>query len=377
MQATKAQIVEALRPVKDPEIGMSIVELGMVRDVQLQDSQVTVVIALTTQGCPLRAEITSRVTEALSPLVGVGNVAVEMTVMSPEELETVRSLVQGGGHQTGASHLHGPDQRAIPFANPNSKTRVIGITSGKGGVGKSSVTVNLAVALAKLGKDVAVLDADVYGFSIPKMLGVTQEPDVVEEMIVPPVAHGVKCVSIGFFVDDDKPVMWRGPMLHKALEQFLVDVAWDSPDYLLIDMPPGTGDVAMSMAQYLPRGEIYVVTTPQAAAQRVAQRSGSMARELGLPLAGVIENMSWFTGDDGKRYELFGAGGGQALAEKLGVPVVAQVPFVSELREGGDIGAPVVITDPESEVAFVFEQLAQVIEKTGPRRVYREELRIR
>ena len=263
-----------------------------------------------------------------------------------------------------------------PSCSPRRRTRVLGISSGKGGVGKSSVTVNLAIALAKLGHEVGILDADVYGFSVPKMLGIEQDPVVIDDMIVPPVAHGVKCISMGFFVDDDQPVMWRGPMLHKALEQFLTDVYWGDPDYLLIDMPPGTGDVALSMAQYLPRSEVYVVTTPQPAAQRVAQRTAYMAKKVNLPLRGVIENMSWFTGDDGKRYELFGSGGGQELADDLGVPLLAQVPLVPDLREGGDIGVPVTVSQPDSEAAQAFAGLAKQIADLKAKRVFRSELRI-
>jgi ATP-binding protein involved in chromosome partitioning len=243
-------------------------------------------------------------------------------------------------------------------------------------VGKSSVTVNTAVALSRLGHRVAVLDADVYGFSIPKMLGITRNPMVVEDLFVPPVAHGVKVISIGFFVEDDQPVMWRGPMLHKALEQFLVDVFWGHLDFLVVDMPPGTGDVALSMAQYLPGSEVFVVTTPQPAALRVAQRSAYMARKVNLPLRGVIENMSWFTGDDGKRYEIFGSGGGAALAEALGVPLVGQVPLVPELRVGGDVGLPVTVSDPEGEVARAFDGIARRIAAMGPGRVFRPELKI-
>jgi ATP-binding protein involved in chromosome partitioning len=264
-----------------------------------------------------------------------------------------------------------------PFSGTSS-TRVLGITSGKGGVGKSSVTVNLAVALAQLGHNVAVLDADVYGFSIPDMFGIVDDPELTEDQkIIPPVAHGVKCVSIGFFVEEDKPVMWRGPMLHKALQQFLTDVEWGEPDFLLIDMPPGTGDVAMSMAGLLPAAEIFVVTTPQPAAQTIARRSGAMAREVGLAVGGVIENMSWFTGDDGKRYELFGSGGGEALAEQLRTTLLARLPLVPALRQGGDTGVPITIAESASEVAMQFQQLAKTIEQTGPRRVYRKELQIR
>ncbi|MHB1446009.1 MAG: Mrp/NBP35 family ATP-binding protein [Acidimicrobiales bacterium] len=259
---------------------------------------------------------------------------------------------------------------------PGTRTRVLGISSGKGGVGKSSVTVNLAVTLTARGHRVGILDADVYGYSIPRMLGLTEVPEVESEQIIPPQAFGVSVVSIGFFVGEDQPVMWRGPMLHKALEQFLVDVAWGEPDFLLVDMPPGTGDVALSMAQFLPRCEFFVVTTPQAAAQRVAQKTAFMARKLKLPLRGVIENMSWFTGDDAKRYELFGSGGGQALADDLNVPLLGQIPLVPSVREGGDSGVPVTVSDPDGEAARAFAAVAQRIEQMGPARIYRSELKV-
>ncbi len=254
---------------------------------------------------------------------------------------------------------------------------MLGISSGKGGVGKSSVSVNLAVALAGRGHRVAILDADVYGFSVPGMLGLDQPPQIEGDLLVPPAAHGVSCLSIGFFVRDDQPVIWRGPMLHKALEQLLVDARWGDPDFLVVDLPPGTGDVALSMSQYLPKSEMFVVTTPQPAAQRVAQRSALMARQLKLPLRGVIENMSWFTGDDGRRYELFGAGGGAALAERLGVPLVAQVPLVRPLREGGDRGVPITVSEPDGEASRAFGTLAGRIEAMGPARIYHPELTVR
>ena len=380
MAVTEAQVIEALRPVEDPELHTSIVDLGMVKNVAIEGGRVSVLVALTVPGCPLRAEITERVTNALMPVEGVESVAVDMTVMTDDERVTVRERMaaRAGGHSH-AGHAHGaaPDAREIPFANPETKTRVLGISSGKGGVGKSSVTVNTAIALSRLGHQVAVLDADVYGFSIPKMLGIDQQPVVIDEMIVPPVAHDVSCISIGFFVREDQPVIWRGPMLHKTLEQFLSDVYWGEPDYLLIDMPPGTGDIAISMAQYLPRAETYVVTTPQPAAQRVAQRTALMAKKLNLPLYGVIENMSWFTGDDGKRYEIFGSGGGQQLAADLDVPLVGQIPLVPALREGGDVGLPVTVADPAGEASLAFEAIAKHIEANGPKRVYRSELTIR
>ena len=266
--------------------------------------------------------------------------------------------------------------RPNPFLTGASKARVIGVSSGKGGVGKSSVTVNLAVALARAGFTVGLLDADVYGFSVPAMLGVEASPEMVEGAVLPPVAHGVRVMSMGFFVEDDKPVIWRGPMLHKALEQFLVDIEWGNPDFLLIDMPPGTGDVAISMSQYLPASEVYVVTTPQPAARRVAQRSAYMARKLNLPLRGVIENMSWFSVPDGTRYEIFGRGGGLQLAQDLGIPLLGQIPLVPAVREGGDVGLPIVVADPSSEAAGAFKAIATKIVELGRARVFRPDMRI-
>ena len=376
---TEAEVIEALRPVQDPELQRSIVDLDMVRGVRVDGGRVGVTVALTVAGCPLRAEITDRVTRAVQPLEGVREVAVDLTVMSDEERATLRQRLHGGAGGPGAAagHQHGPGGApASPFSDPASRTRVLGLSSGKGGVGKSSVTVNLAVALARVGHEVAVLDADVYGFSVPKMLGVGHDPVVIDGMIVPPVAHGVKVISTGFFVGDDQPVIWRGPMLHKALEQFLTDVLWGEPGFLLIDMPPGTGDVALSMAQFVPRAEMLVVTTPQPAAQRVAQRSALMARKVNLSVRGVVENMSWFTGDDGKRYPIFGQGGGQLLADDLGVPLLAQIPLVTALREGGDVGTPVTVDDPQSEASQAFDALARRVVEMGPGRISRPELRI-
>ena len=380
MPVSEAQVIAALQPVQDPELHRSIVELDMVRSVLIAGGEVVVTVALTVPGCPLREEITRRVTEAVTPLEGVSSVRVELTVMTPEQLSAVRDKL-GGGHSHGQAgqghgHDHGP-AKELPFAE-GSRTRVLGISSGKGGVGKSSVTVNLGIALARRGHDVALLDADVYGFSIPKMLGLDQRPVVLDDMIVPPIAHGVRCISMGFFAGEDQPVIWRGPMLHKALEQFLTDVYWGEPEFLLVDMPPGTGDVALSMAQFLPRAEVFVVTTPQPAAQRVAQRSALMAEKVHLSVAGVIENMSWFTGDDGTRYEIFGRGGGAELSEKLGVPLLGQVPLVSALREGGDVGTPITITEPDSEASRAFDSIAEkVAVDLAPKRVYRKELTIR
>jgi ATP-binding protein involved in chromosome partitioning len=251
------------------------------------------------------------------------------------------------------------------------------IASGKGGVGRSSVTTNLAIALAQRGKKVAVVDADVWGFSIPRMLGIDRPPVLIDQMIVPPEAYGVRCISMGFFVDEDQPVIWRGPMLHKALEQFLTDVFWDEPDYLVVDLPPGTGDISISLAQFLPRAELYVVTTPQPAAQKVAQRAAFMAEKVRLDTKGVIENMSWFTGDDGTRYEIFGSGGGEALAERVDVPLLGKIPLVPMLREGGDDGRPIVAIAPESEAARAFTAIAEIVDvELAPTRRYNPALKI-
>src|SRR3954469_24423797 len=376
MPVTQAQVVDALRPVEDPELHRSIVDLGMVRNVGISDGDVQVLVALTVPGCPLRAEIDRRVTEAVRALDGVRTVGLDFTVMSEDELRALRERLPGDPASTaGTPAAHGHAQgRAIPFADPASRTRVLLIASGKGGVGKSSVTTNLAVALAQRGRSVGVLDADVWGFSIPKMLGVDRNPVVLDEMLLPPEANGVRCISIGFFADEDQPVIWRGPMLHKALEQLLTDVYWDEPDFLLVDLPPGTGDVSISLAQMLPRAEMYVVTTPQPAAQRVAQRAGFMANKVNIALKGVIENMAWFTGDDGKRYELFGAGGGDELARVLGVPVLGQVPLMVEMREGADVGAPIVVSNADSEAARAFAAIAERIdvELAPPRRSHPE-----
>ena len=326
--ATHEQIIDALRPVQDPELHRSIVDLGMVRQADLgSDGTVRVLVALTVAGCPLRNEIQRRVTEALLPLDGVTTVALDFTVMTDQEREELRIKLHGNAAATaGQGQAHGhAEGRKVPFSEPGSKTRPLLISSGKGGVGKSSVTVNLAVALAAQGYSVGVVDADIYGYSVPRMLGTEdREPTIIDQMLIPPESYGVRCISIGYFVPEGQAIIWRGPMLHKALEQFLTDVYWDEPDFLLIDMPPGTGDIALSLSQYLPRAEVYVVTTPQPAAQKVARLSAAMAEKVHLPVKGIIENMSWFTGDDGKRYELFGAGGGQLLADELGVPLLGQ-----------------------------------------------------
>ncbi len=376
---TEEVVIEALRPVQDPELHRSIVDLGMVRRVDLSGlPTVTVAVDLTIAGCPLRAEINNSVTDAVRALDGADDVIVEFGVMTDEQREAVRRQLHGDpGATAGSQPAHGhAEGRAVPFADPDSTTRVLLIASGKGGVGKSSITTNLGVALAARGKKVAIVDADVWGFSIPRMLGISQDPTIIDEMIVPPEANGVRCISMGFFVEENQPVIWRGPMLHKALEQFLTDVFWDEPDYLLVDLPPGTGDISLSISQFLPRGELIVVTTPQPAAQKVAQRAAYMGHKVNLQITGVIENMSWFTGDDGTRYELFGAGGGDVLAQEIDVPLLARIPLVPALREGADDGNPIAV-QVETEAGRAFADLAETIDvEFAPKRRYRSELKI-
>jgi ATP-binding protein involved in chromosome partitioning len=374
-----ADIIEALRPVEDPELHRSIVDLDMVRDVTVDGGTVRLTIALTIPGCPLKNEIDHRVRSVVEALPGVDELALGFTSMTDDERAALRQRLHGDPSATAGSNptVGHSEGRTIPFADPASRTRVLLIASGKGGVGKSSTTVNLAVALANRGRSVAVLDADVWGFSIPRMLGVDRPPTVIDEMLVPPEVHGVRCISMGFFAREDQAVIWRGPMLHKALEQFLTDVWWDEPDFLLVDLPPGTGDISISMAQFLPRAELYVVTTPQPAAQRVAQRAAYMGQKVNLETRGVIENMSWFTGDDGKRYELFGAGGGADLAARLEVPLLGQVPLVEALREGADTGIPITVSDPGSEVSLVYASIAERLDvELAPTRRHHPELRV-
>ncbi len=388
MSIDESQVVAAVGGVVDPELRRPLSELGMVGAVRARRRGVVVEVALPVAHYPQVDELVDRVRRAAEAQPGVGEVSVDTAVMDEPSRARLRTLLRGdpvdGGTAgpDGHGHSHGApvgheEGRPNRFMRPRSKTRILGIASGKGGVGKSSVTVNLAVALARMGFDVGILDADVYGFSVPGMLGATADPLIIGDLVVPPAANGVRCLSMGYFVPDETPVIWRGPMLHKALEQFLVDAYWGEPDFLLIDMPPGTGDVTLSLGQYLTKTEVFVVTTPQAAAERVAQRSAYAARKLKLTVRGVIENMSWFTADDGRRYELFGSGGGHQLADQLGVPLLAQVPLVPRLRQGGDIGVPVTVAEPDGEVAGVFDGLAASIVDLGPARVYRKELTVR
>jgi ATP-binding protein involved in chromosome partitioning len=379
-QPTIDQLIDALRPVQDPELHRSIVDLGMVRDVVIdKKGTVGLTVVLTIAGCPLRNEIQTRVNTALRALDGVSDVNLNFGVMNDDERAAVRQMLNGNpGATAGSAPAQGhAEGRTISFAQPGSKTRPILISSGKGGVGKSSVTTNIAVAMAALGYKVGIVDADIYGYSIPRMLGTDRDPVVIDNMLLPPEAWGVRCISIGYFVPEGQAVVWRGPMLHKALEQFLTDVYWDEPDFLFIDMPPGTGDIALSLSQYLPRAEVLVVTTPQEAAQKVARLSAAMAVKVNLPVRGIIENMSWFTGDDGKRYELFGKGGGQILADELNVPLLAQIPLLSALREGGDDGHPIAAVAPDSEVGKAFFAIAKYIaEDMKPKKIFSAALKV-
>ena len=379
-QPTIDQLIDALRPVQDPELHRSIVDLGMVRDVVIdKKGTVGLTVVLTIAGCPLRNEIQTRVNTALRALDGVSDVNLNFGVMNDDERAAVRQMLNGNpGATAGSAPAQGhAEGRTISFAQPGSKTRPILISSGKGGVGKSSVTTNIAVAMAALGYKVGIVDADIYGYSIPRMLGTDRDPVVIDNMLLPPESWGVRCISIGYFVPEGQAVVWRGPMLHKALEQFLTDVFWDEPDFLFIDMPPGTGDIALSLSQYLPRAEVLVVTTPQEAAQKVARLSVAMAVKVNLPVRGIIENMSWFTGDDGKRYELFGKGGGQILADELNVPLLAQIPLLNALREGGDDGRPIAAVAPDSEVGKAFFAIAKYIaEDMKPKKIFSAALKV-
>jgi len=345
----------ALSKVNDPEIRKPITELKMVESVGVDESgRAAVTILLTISGCPLKETLTRDTTAALLTVQGITSVDVTLGVMSDEQRAELKTNLRGGNAD-----------REIPFAHPSSLTRVYCVASGKGGVGKSSVTVNLAAAMAQDDLRVGVVDADVYGFSVPRMLGVEHRPTQVDDMILPPLAHDVKVISIGMFVPGNQPVVWRGPMLHRALQQFLGDVFWGDLDVLLLDLPPGTGDIAISVAQLIPNAEILVVTTPQKAASEVAERAGSIALQTHQRIVGVIENMSWLDLPDGTRHEIFGAGGGQVVADSLTravgapVPLLGQIPMDTQLREGADHGMPVVVSEPTSPSAVVLRAIAR------------------
>ncbi len=332
-------VLAALERVIDPELRRPVTELDMVRGVEVDGGAVTVTIALTVVGCPLRSSFEDQVGEHVGSLAGVSSTAVRFDVMTPDERAKLTTKLRGGAEPRGLQ---------LP-----ASARVVAIASGKGGVGKSSLTVNIAAALAAAGKEVGVLDADIYGHSIPYMLGVKQRPVAVDKMIVPPIGHGMKLMSIGFFLDDNQPVMWRGPMLHRALEQFLQDVHWGDLDVLLVDMPPGTGDVSISLGQLLPRAEAVVVTTPQPLAQEVAARAAAMAQKTGMRVVGVVENMS---------SDVFGSGGGDRLAAELGVPLLGRVPLDARLRASADEGTPLVLSDPDCEPAAAIVQIAEAVD---------------
>jgi ATP-binding protein involved in chromosome partitioning len=341
--ASRDEILRALERVIDPELRKPVTELDMVRDVRVEGGDVAITIALTVAGCPLRSSFQDQVQEVVGPLPGVERVSLAFDVMTPEERAALTTRLRGGV----AARAKGISVAA--------STRVIAVASGKGGVGKSSLTANLAAASSRLGQRTGILDADVYGHSIPHLLGIRQRPVLVDRMIVPPVAHDLKLMSIGFFLDDNSPVMWRGPMLHRALEQFLSDVHWGDLDTLLVDMPPGTGDVAISLGQLLPRAEVIVVTTPQPLAQEVAVRAAQMAQKTDMRLLGVVENMT---------SEVFGAGGGASLAAQLGVDLLGSVPLDPRLRECGDAGEPVVTAVPESPAAQAITGIARAVAAT-------------
>ncbi|WP_431920437.1 P-loop NTPase [Micromonospora wenchangensis] len=349
-------IQAALATVNDPEIRRPITDLGMVRSAEIgEDGVVRVGLLLTVAGCPLKDKLRGDITAAVGAVPGVNGVEIEFGVMSPEQRQELQGKLRGGT---------GTDEPVIPFAQPGSRTRVYAVASGKGGVGKSSVTVNLAAALAARGLSVGVVDADIYGHSVPRMLGAEGKPTRVEDMIMPPQANGVKVISIGMFTPGNAAVVWRGPMLHRALQQFLGDVYWGELDVLLLDLPPGTGDIAISVAQLLPNAEILVVTTPQAAAAEVAERAGAISLQTHQRIVGVIENMSWLELPDGSRMEVFGAGGGAAVAESLSrtigaqVPLLGQIPMDGRVREGGDAGTPIVLAAPDAPAAKALHQVA-------------------
>jgi ATP-binding protein involved in chromosome partitioning len=363
-----AAVRGALAAVEEPELRLPILELGMLAGVAIDGATAVVALAMPLEGDDRAARLRELVSDAVLAGTGLTRVEVDVRAMTSEEAAACARVLR---HEPPPNPLRVIDVnapvRAEPRVNPfrDTRTRVLAIASGKGGVGKSSVTTNLSIALAARGHRVAAVDADVWGFSMPRMLGVRRPPDLVDDLIVPPEVHGVRLISMGFFASEDQAVIWRGPMLHKALEQFLTDVYWGDPDYLVVDMPPGTGDVSLSMAQFIPRAEVVVVTTPQPAAQSVAQRAAAMAEKVELSVVGVIENMSWFTGDDGTRYELFGSGGGRELAERLGVPLLGQIPLVPALRAGGDEGEPIVVAHPDDEAAAAFREIAALLDSVA------------
>ncbi len=350
---TKEEVRAALRNVLDPEIGKPIEDIGMLKDIEVDGGTVRVFVLLTIDGCPLRDRITNDVTQAVAPLPGVEHVEVVLGSMSEQQRGELVTQLRGGR----------PEQ---PVFFTDGSTTVIAVASGKGGVGKSSVTVNLACALAAEGHRVGIVDVDVWGFSVPRMIGVNGQPVGFDNMIMPLEAHGVKVISMGFFVKEEQPVIWRGPMLHKAVQQFLGDVYWGDLDFLLLDLPPGTGDVSLSMAQFLPGAQMLVVTTPQEAARKVAERAGKMAVQTHLRCIGVIENMSFFVCPHcGEETPIFGVGGGQEAADTLGVPLLGRIPLQTSLREGGDEGRPVVVREPDSPAGVALRDAARELARVS------------
>lgn len=350
---TESAVRSALSTVEDPELNRSITDLGMVKSVEINGDEVAVEIYLTIAGCPMKSTLTDRTRAAAESVEGVNRATVTTDVMSDEQRRELRMKVRGT-----------TTEPVIPFAQPDSTTRVFAVASGKGGVGKSSVTVNLATALAARGLHVGIVDADIYGHSVPRLMGSTARPNQVDDMIIPPQSFGVKLISIGHFLEGNSPVIWRGPMLHRAIQQFLSDVFWGDLDVLLLDLPPGTGDIAISVAQLVPNAELLIVTTPQAAAAEVAERAGSISQQTQQRIAGVIENMSWLQLPDGTRMDIFGTGGGQVVADRLSeitgspIPLMGQIPLDPDLRIGGDVGNPIAISQPDSPAGVALGALA-------------------
>jgi ATP-binding protein involved in chromosome partitioning len=357
---SETEVLAAAGAVAEPELGRRLGECGMVRGAVVRDRRVDVSLALAVAGHPQGERIRHDVVSAVGAL-GVDEVVVDVTAMNDGDRARLRRHLQGDK----------PDPATV-----FERTRIFAVASGKGGVGKSSIAVNLAVAMARRGRRVALMDADVWGFSVPRMMGIGRGPVIIDGLLVPLVAHGVRVMSVGLLTEESAPVIWRGPMLHKMLEQFLTDVLWDQPEVLVVDMPPGTGDISLSLSRLLPDAGVVVVTTPQPAAQRVAQRAAYMARQVKLRVVGVVENMSWFTSNDGERHELFGAGGGALLARELDVPLLGQIALVPAVREGADRGEPMVVTQPESEASRTLDDVAGRLLDLGPTRIRSPQLRI-
>jgi ATP-binding protein involved in chromosome partitioning len=356
----ESEVLAAAHAVVEPEVGRTLGELGVVRGVSVRPDRVDVALALVVAGHPQAERIRADVARAVGAL-GAADVVVDLTAMNDGDRARLRSRLQPPGTDP---------------ASVFTRTRIFAVSSGKGGVGKSSISANLAVAMARRGRRVALMDADVWGFSIPRMLGITRGPVILDGLLLPLEAHGVRVMSVGLLAEESAPVIWRGPMLHKMLEQFVADVFWDEPEVLVVDMPPGTGDISLSMSRLLPDSETVIVTTPQPAAQRVAQRAAYMARQVKLKVAGVVENMSWFTSNDGERHELFGAGGGEQLARELEVPLLGRIPLVPAVRDGADHGRPVVATDPDGEASRAIDDVAGQLLALSPPRVRHPDLRI-